>query len=297
MPSGAKKRKAAKKRKQKERKTNPQGNNKLKSHDDEKGRDGGEGGSPSYSDHDDDHHHSLSEGNGDVEENETFSAQPSAADAKPVEESASDVKIDKSVQGKQGGDGVVRDLKSVESSERKNVSDVHLESAKESDCSNGNTSVGLNDETVTENAKDGLNDSVKEAVTFDELVKSIDYSHAKMTSITDNAPVEETGNSVPESHVDPVKAVTSISEGKCSDTRSTLPVKSVTSQVGPIDLATKKNENKVHLRSDIVDHVNDYDTPECSEKQPLITSAPRVVRKTSWLNCCGLFDVLTGSDR
>ncbi|KAE9608237.1 hypothetical protein Lalb_Chr08g0233301 [Lupinus albus] len=280
MPSGAKKRKAAKKRKQKDKKTNPQGNNKLKSNDDEKGRDGG---SPSYNDHD--------------EGNETFPTQPSAADVKSVEESRNDVKIDEAVQGKQGGDGVVRDLKSVESSERKNGSDVHLESAKESDYSNGNTSIGLNDDSVTENAKDGSNDSVKEAVTFDELVKSIDYSHAKMTSITENAPVEETGNSVPESHVDPVKEVASISEGKCSDTGSVLPVKSVASQVGPIDLAMKKNENKVHPCSDIVDHVNDYETPECSEKQPLITSAPRVVRKTSWLNCCGLFDVLTGSDR
>ncbi|OIV97282.1 hypothetical protein TanjilG_07034 [Lupinus angustifolius] len=297
MPPGAKKRKAAKKKKQKETKTNPQGNDKLKSHGDEKGRDGGEGSSPSYSDHDDDHQHPFTEGNGDVEENEAFPAQPSAADAKSVEESPSDVNIDEAVQGKQGGDGVVRDLKSEESSERENVSDAHLQSAKESDYSNGNTSIGLNDETVTENAKDGSNDLVKEAVTFDELVKSIDYSHTKMTSITENPPVVETGNSVLESHVDPVKAVASISEGKCSDTGSALPVKSVASQVGPIDLSMKKNGNEVHPSSDIVDRVNDYDTPECSEKQPLITSAPRAVRKTSWLNCCGLFDVLTGSDR
>ncbi|CAL0320115.1 unnamed protein product [Lupinus luteus] len=40
--------------------------------------------------------------------------------------------------------------------------------------------------------------------------------------------------------------------------RSALPVKSVASQVGPIDLAMKKIENKVHPSTDIVDHVNDY---------------------------------------
>jgi hypothetical protein len=34
-----------------------------------------------------------------------------------------------------------------------------------------------------------------------------------------------------------------------------------------------------------------------SETEPLVAPAPQVVRKTSWLNCCGIFDVLSGSSR
>ncbi|KAG4958637.1 hypothetical protein JHK87_035270 [Glycine soja] len=45
------------------------------------------------------------------------------------------------------------------------------------------------------------------------------------------------------------------------------------------------------------EHVKDSDTPECSDNQPLVASVPPVVRKTSWLSCCGLFDVLSGSNR
>ncbi|KRH18321.1 LOW QUALITY PROTEIN: hypothetical protein GLYMA_13G051300v4 [Glycine max] len=45
------------------------------------------------------------------------------------------------------------------------------------------------------------------------------------------------------------------------------------------------------------EHVKDSDTPECSDNQPLVASVPPVVRKTSWFSCCGLFDVLSGSNR
>ncbi|XP_010469375.1 PREDICTED: uncharacterized protein LOC104749438 [Camelina sativa] len=38
------------------------------------------------------------------------------------------------------------------------------------------------------------------------------------------------------------------------------------------------------------------EVPECSEERSLMPSGPPVVR-TSWLSCCGLFDVMTGSER
>ncbi|XP_019437532.1 PREDICTED: uncharacterized protein LOC109343600 isoform X2 [Lupinus angustifolius] len=290
MPSGAKKRKAAKKKKEK-------GNDELKFHD-EKGNDDGKGGSPSHHDYDDDNDndHPFNEGNEDVEESDPSAAQPSAADAESVEEVPSDVKIGEAPEGKQ--DVVLeRDLKSGESFEGTNLSLVHVESAEESDFRNGNSNAGLNDETAAENAKEEPDNSVNEEVTFDEIVKSIDSSHTKMTSIFENAPVGETDNSVLEPPIDPVKAVASISEVKSSDTGSALPEKSVDSLVGPIDLAVKKNEDKVHPGSYSAQHVDDSDTQESSENQPLVASAPRVVQKASWLNCCGLFEVLTGSGR
>lgn len=221
---------------------------------DEKGSDGGEG---SYHDHED---HSFNEGNEEVEESDPSALQSSAADANSVEEVPTDIRV----RGKQDGDGVVmieQDLKSGESCESKNVSVVQLESVKGSDCGNGNSG-GLNDETVAENSKDEPYNSVKETVAFDDLVKSIDSSHAKMTLIAENAPVGETGNSLVES-----PAVASISEVKSSDTGNALPEKPVASQVGPIDLAMKKNEDKVYPFSDGAEHVKDSDRPECSENQ------------------------------
>ncbi|XP_010509774.1 PREDICTED: uncharacterized protein LOC104786136 [Camelina sativa] len=38
------------------------------------------------------------------------------------------------------------------------------------------------------------------------------------------------------------------------------------------------------------------EVPECSEERSLMPSGPPVVR-TSWLSCCGLFDVMAGSER
>ncbi|KAI3719723.1 hypothetical protein L6452_20625 [Arctium lappa] len=45
------------------------------------------------------------------------------------------------------------------------------------------------------------------------------------------------------------------------------------------------------------DSVNESKTPECSEKQPLLGSAPRPAEKTSWKSCCGIFELCSGSSR
>ncbi|KAF8110207.1 hypothetical protein N665_0086s0046 [Sinapis alba] len=42
--------------------------------------------------------------------------------------------------------------------------------------------------------------------------------------------------------------------------------------------------------------VKESEVPECSEEKSLLPSGPPVVR-TSWLSCCGLFDVMAGSGR
>ncbi|KAG6696057.1 hypothetical protein I3842_09G127800 [Carya illinoinensis] len=44
-------------------------------------------------------------------------------------------------------------------------------------------------------------------------------------------------------------------------------------------------------------HVKDSEIPEYSESQPLVAPAPQMVKRTSWLSCCGLFEVLTGTGR
>ncbi|KAI5441021.1 uncharacterized protein LOC127078241 [Lathyrus oleraceus] len=46
-----------------------------------------------------------------------------------------------------------------------------------------------------------------------------------------------------------------------------------------------------------VERFKDSNTAECSENQPPVASAPHIVQKTSWLSCCGLFEVLSRSNR
>ncbi|CAK9163652.1 unnamed protein product, partial [Ilex paraguariensis] len=45
------------------------------------------------------------------------------------------------------------------------------------------------------------------------------------------------------------------------------------------------------------EHLKDPEVPECSDIQPLGDSALRPVQTTSWKSCCGLFELLTGSNK
>ncbi|KAF5475219.1 hypothetical protein F2P56_007049 [Juglans regia] len=53
----------------------------------------------------------------------------------------------------------------------------------------------------------------------------------------------------------------------------------------------------VAATSDSAAHVKDSEIPEYSERQPPLAPAPQMVKRTSWLSCCGLFEVLTGTGR
>lgn len=44
-------------------------------------------------------------------------------------------------------------------------------------------------------------------------------------------------------------------------------------------------------------NTKDFEVCESSEDQPLVAPAPRIAEKTSWMSCCGLFDVCMGSSR
>ncbi|GAB2299037.1 hypothetical protein Dimus_033111 [Dionaea muscipula] len=46
-----------------------------------------------------------------------------------------------------------------------------------------------------------------------------------------------------------------------------------------------------------VDDVKNLELPDNSESQPLVSSAPQAVRRNSWKNCCGLFELFVKDDR
>ncbi|XP_044496982.1 general transcriptional corepressor trfA-like isoform X1 [Mangifera indica] len=45
------------------------------------------------------------------------------------------------------------------------------------------------------------------------------------------------------------------------------------------------------------EYIRDSEIPDSSEKRPFFGSAPQAAERTSWMSCCGLLDVLTGSSR
>ncbi|CAN0853750.1 hypothetical protein LINGRAHAP2_LOCUS5723 [Linum grandiflorum] len=61
---------------------------------------------------------------------------------------------------------------------------------------------------------------------------------------------------------------------------------------------TTVNQNAPGTETSIdANNAKDTKFSDSTEKQPLIASAPRVSQRTSFLNCCGLFDAFTSSDR
>ncbi|XP_019463825.1 PREDICTED: uncharacterized protein LOC109362469 [Lupinus angustifolius] len=333
MPSGPKKRKAAKKKKQKEHNINNiQENDDLKSQY-EKGSDDGEVSSPEHYDDDNHHQNPFNEGSEEVEERDPPAAQPIASDPKSVEDIANDIQIDKVGGEKQDIVVLIEgDVKPEESPESKDACFEQIETAEESYHGNENASGTSNDKPVTEkNSEDEDYNSIQEAIVCHALVKSIDSSPSNTTSIAENAPVEESGNSAAESSVNSVNAVASLSEAENSDNGSVLLEKSVVSSLGVTDLAMKIDEGPVYPLTDEsarmsnleetkskecdskvitslsaspftrssngAEHIKASETPESSEYQPLVASAPHIVQQTSWLSCCGLFEVVSGSDR
>ncbi|CAL0325029.1 unnamed protein product [Lupinus luteus] len=333
MPSGPKKRKAAKKKKQKENNINNlQENDELKSQY-EKGSDDGEVSSPEHSDHDNHDQYPFNGGSEEVGERDPPAAQPIASDAKSMEDIPSDIQIDKVVGEKQDSVVLIEgDVKPEESPESKDACFEQIETTKELYQGNENVTGTSNVKSITEkNSKDEDYNSIEEAIACHELVKSIDSTPSNMTLIAENAPVEESGNSAAESSVNSVKTVASLSEAENNDKGSVLLEKSVVSSVGVTDQAMKINEGPVYPLTDEstrtsnleepkskecdsevitslsaspftrssngAEHIKDSETPESSEDQPLVASAPHLVQKTSWLSCCGLFEVVSGSDR
>lgn len=288
MPSGAKKRKAAKKKKEIESTTssnNPQqqqqqGENELKSID-EKGSDGD---SPAYRNHGDDQNNQFNEGSEEVEEIEV---KPSAA---AVVAKSSEEKVGEAEGGKEGVVEIEWDMKSEESLEK-------IDSPKDLNYGSRKNNGGSNDVIETGTAK--------------------------------NSKDESYNNSVAEVSDDLVKAVTSVTEMQSGGTVNDILEKPLGSRAAEADLAVKRSEDKVHVLPDEVVRISSLKEPESrefdgkvsssvsqspipeatkdvenvkgsnaaesSENQPPV--APLMVHKTSWLSCCGLFDVLSGSSR
>ncbi|KAH9749263.1 hypothetical protein KPL70_005314 [Citrus sinensis] len=323
MPSGAKKRKAAKKKKEQQanhqqgnsNSNSPLGNDDPKSQD-ERESDGGEAGSPASQDHHN-HQHPFQEGNGELEKRDPTPVRSSDSERKSMAEVA---------QGLEDAVNIGREVKTEDDSGSQSINIRHVEFVKESHGGSSSSSSSDNESQVCEKRAASHNGENNPA---DLFPKEVIQGNEKASLVeADNSAVETapTGHSVEplitESeeviHVtqgdlveisavpDVVESLKENKESKRNEEKGN-PFVEDNNGTSPTVVETVTNENEGKILptsvtptdeiSNVGESTRDSKIPDCSENQPFIASAPRVEQRTSWMSCCGLFDVLTCSSR
>ncbi|XP_031286061.1 general transcriptional corepressor trfA-like [Pistacia vera] len=179
--------------------------------------------------------------------------------------------------------------------------------------------------------------SISEAISRNGENKPVESLPEEVIQVTEEASFEEAGKSVVDavSSVDSVKPLVSVTEEVIPVAQSDPVENSLASDVVETRLKeieeSKRSEDKVFPisednvkapstmvgsianvnevkvlptsdapiaeTSNAAENIRDSKIPDSSENQPLLVSAPRAAERTSWMGCCGLLDVLTGSSR
>ncbi|KAM1347324.1 uncharacterized protein LOC126623670 [Malus sylvestris] len=274
MPSGAKKRKAAKKKKEQETHNGisnpppPQGSNDVNSQDNGVPRDEG-------------------------------AVHKVGIERELKDDSGSkDVVIEDAKSGKGSSNGDDRSSSSSSSDEesrvvnRRRKEDTYA-SVPEEKIHNEDVPAGKTTSSATTESAPSV-DSVKHEVSVTE--STLDESAAISNDVVNAGLENGTETSLPIG--DPVSK-------KTKD--KSLPLLNDTAKASSsvVESASKENESKalpslgtsLAQVSNDAEPIKDTEVPEYSEKQPLVAPAPPMAQKASWLSCCGILDVITGSGR
>lgn len=220
--------------------------------DDSKSQDdkGSDGGSPAYQDHHN-HQQPFTEESEELGERDPSSVRVIVPEDKSTEEFSSGVENSQEV-GKQDGDVVAieRDLKYEDDSGSKTINVEYVESTKESygdyrrSSSSSSSSSNSDDDSraVVKKSNKEATHSVPEATSYDDSVKPVDPSSAKVSKITEDAPAEKTSDSTAEmsSVADSVKPVVPVSEERLSVLESAPIGNSVVSNVIKLENGAEK---------------------------------------------------------
>ncbi|CAI8593451.1 unnamed protein product [Vicia faba] len=284
MPSGPKKRKAARRKKELNLlSTNnpPQGNDDLKPGN-EKAGDGRGDNLSVYQENGDIRDH-FDDGSELVHERDPAAARSIASDVVSVEE----------VCGKKNSVVIIKkDLRSKDGYEKENGRFEHIETAmeKESCYHSGNNSGISNGESLAEkNSKDENYNLLEEKTARHELVKPNESSPSNATaaSMSGAAPLLEVTDLAGKINQDSVYPLTN--ENATASSLEEPKPKESNSEVLTSSSPSSLTDGTVHTKNS--------KTPECSKNQNSVRSTPNLVQKTSWWSCCGMFEVLSGSNR
>ncbi|KAL8108281.1 uncharacterized protein LOC141671013 [Apium graveolens] len=195
--------------------------------------------------------------------------------------------------------------KKVEVIETGHAIDTLSEVSKQVDTS---ISGGENSNAVCETASRGTPDM---ALLIEDLVQinGSSFGDHLVTPVYDKLEVQEVGYKleVPESADKKLlisdnsigKSPVMIDLGRKEEDEAVLTLEDVNSSATEgkdAKLLLSFNAPTAHASKD-ADHIIASDSPECSESQPLVASAPQATQKTSLKSCCGIFELFTSSDR
>lgn len=298
MPSGAKKRKAAKKKLQKEthNSTNnnygshSKGNDNGKSHD-ERESDGGEGERESFK---------------EVRNVQEFSSEGKGNTG----ESYNDVMVNTEDDGRESKNGQHENSSSSSSSSSSDDEEVAVEKEKPvvAEASGENPVIS---EVVCDSVEESIpvEESVKQVVSLPQepdvgsesaAVKNSMISHVVESGLKQNC--DEVLPSADEKD--------KVSSGVTEFLQEEIETKviQVKEEVpgnlsGSVDIAARDGDGLLPPSSGVIpadacyedNHVKESETHKYVEEQPLVSSAPLPVRRTSWMNCCGLFEAFSGA--
>ncbi|GKU94288.1 hypothetical protein SLEP1_g7807 [Rubroshorea leprosula] len=334
MPSAAKRRKAAKKKREKEANNNNASstttNNRSHVHDDPKSQserdsDGGEVGSLASPDQQN-HDHPFGEEDQEDDKGNASPVPSFVTENRPMEEVPENAE-NTEILGKE--DDVVveikRRLKPDEDLDHRDVRIEHVEHDRSSTSSNSSSDDESRDSE--KKLKDETCDSIAEPTVNSDEGKPASSLHEEVVQITDNVSSGlDEADSVSAAETafvgDVVKPVLSMPEEVNPSIENASLNNSVVSDA--VELGMKENEEKLlpindgvngaqsdgnkekmlprssgltAQTSNVTENTQDSKIPGYTEKQPLVAPTPPVVQRTSWLGCCGLFEVLSGSDR
>lgn len=333
MPSGAKRRqKAAKKKKGNEANksnassanTSDTNDNNSHGYDDPKSQDerdseGGEVGTL-VSQVQQNNHHPFIEGNLGRENREASSVKSLASENKSMDEvtksvESTEVLGGEEILGKEDSTVVQIDwqLKPDEDLDSKDVTvEDYRRTGSSSDDESQAAKKEVKEETGIFTSEPTSNGKESEPVNF-VLEEVVPQRLAENASVevgkVDGVSAEETASA--SNVVEPVIGGSSIDKLSVSDAvelgLKEIEEKLVTVSNGGNRVPAEENEEKVLPPSSDqsaetsnvaeAEHTRDSEIPQVSEKQPLVATNPPLAQRASWLSCCGLFEVFSGSGR
>ncbi|KAA3478126.1 serrate RNA effector molecule-like protein [Gossypium australe] len=332
MPSGAKKRKAAKKKKeQAANNINPSTNNNLLERigefvvcilvwncygvylmvlgnddprsQDERDSDGGDAGSPASHDG---HNHQHSFGQGGDEER----SQSHVTEEKPVEEAAKDAKSTERSGLDDADVKIVKEWEPNKDLECTHVSIQHVDHDKSS-SSSSNSSSDDESQAFEKKSNEETSYSTEDksaAVLSEEVLKvaenntleNVDSNSAVETVAVDNL-VKNMSSVAEEVEFAAKNSVPDVVESGLKENEEKLLPSS--NGISGVELGGVEGKNfpssgiPTAETSDVAEKNHASGPHGYPEKQPLVAPTPPPVQRTSWLSCCGLFEVFTGSGR
>lgn len=158
-------------------------------------------------------------------------------------------------------------------------------------------------ESFPEKIAHEVEDSAVETSSVSDPIKPADSLLKAESHENDGTQIEKL---VPKSLFSEQMLVVNGSATKDNSSTSSVVAESVVVENGTAKVPSKARDDDIAVSThptgsdsgvNGADCINESETSQYSDKQPLVASAPRAVQTTSWKGCCGILELFSSSDR